>query len=105
MNRILLNVHNAEDVFPTASESYAIAKKADEQKIHPKCLEELEHVINIIQEKREDAEFEADILMNLRQDTLAFMVSKGYIVSKIVKDSITSGSMVLGYNISWKING
>ena len=97
---ILLNQWNANDLFPTAEESLSTSKKALQGQIHPKTSEELILVLKDIEEASSECQF----LGELREETINFLINKHYMVSKITRDTLSNGNMVLGYKISWANN-
>ena len=101
---ILLNQWNANDLFPTAEESLNISKKALQGQIHPKTLEELIIILKDIEESSSKADMECMVSGELREETIKFLISKHYMVSKITRDTLSNGNMVLGYKISWANN-
>lgn len=101
---ILLNQWNANDLFPTAEESLNTSKKSLQGQIHPKTAEELVIVLKSIEEASSKADVECQVLGELREETIKFLICKHYMVSKIIKDTLSNGNMVLGYKISWAKN-
>ena len=101
---ILLNQWNAYDLFPTAEESLSASKKALQGQIHPKTLEELIIILKDIEESSSKADMECMVSGELREETIKFLISKHYMVSKITRDTLSNGNMVLGYKISWANN-
>ena len=101
---ILLNQWNANDIFPTAEESLNTSKKALQGQIHPKTLEELIIILKDIEESSSKADMECMVSGELREETIKFLISKHYMVSKITRDTLSNGNMVLGYKISWANN-
>ena len=101
---ILLNQWNANDLFPTAKESLSTSKKALQGQIHPKTSEELILVLKDIEEASSKADVECQFLGELREETINFLINKHYMVSKITRDTLSNGNMVLGYKISWANN-
>ena len=101
---ILLNQWNANDIFPTAEESLNTSKKALQGQIHPKTLEELIIILKNIEESSSKADMECMVSGELREETIKFLISKHYMVSKITRDTLSNGNMVLGYKISWTNN-
>ena len=101
---ILLNQWNANDIFPTAEESLNTSKKALQGQIHPKTLEELIIILKDIEESSSKADMECMVSGELREETIKFLISKHYMVSKITRDILSNGNMVLGYKISWANN-
>lgn len=98
---ILLNQWNANDIFPTAEESLNTSKKALQGQIHPKTLEELIIILKDIEESSSKADMECMVSGGLREETIKFLISKHYMVSKITRDTLSNGNMVIGYKISW----
>ena len=98
---ILLNQWNANDIFPTAEESLNTSKKALQGQIHPKTLEELIIILKNIEESSSKADMECMVSGELREETIKFLISKHYMVSKITRDTLSNGNMVIGYKISW----
>ena len=101
---ILLNQWNANDIFPTAEESLNTSKKALQGQIHPKTLEELIIILKDIEESSSKADMECMVSRELREETIKFLISKHYMVSKITRDTLSNGNMVIGYKISWTKN-
>ena len=101
---ILLNQWNANNLFPTAEESLNTSKKALQGQIHPKTLEELIIILKDIEESSSKADMECMVSGELREETIKFLISKHYMVSKITRDTLSNGNMVLGYKISWANN-
>ena len=101
---ILLNQWNANDIFPTAEESLNTSKKALQGQIHPKTLEELIIILKNIEESSSKADMECMVSGELREETIKFLISKHYMVSKITRDTLSNGNMVIGYKISWTKN-
>ena len=101
---ILLNQWNANDLFPTAEESLNTSKKALQGQIHPKTLEELIIILKNIEESSSKADMECMVSGELREETIKFLISKHYMVSKITRDTLSNGNMVIGYKISWTKN-
>ena len=101
---ILLNQWNANDLFQTAEESLSASKKALQGQIHPKTLEELIIILKDIEESSSKADMECMVSGELREETIKFLISKHYMVSKITRDTLSNGNMVLGYKISWANN-
>ena len=101
---ILLNQWNANDLFPTAEESLSASKKTLQGQIHPKTLEELIIILKDIEESSSKADMECMVSGELREETIEFLISKHYMVSKITRDTLSNGNMVLGYKISWANN-
>ena len=101
---ILLNQWNANDIFPTAEESLNTSKKALQGQIHPKTLEELIIILKDIEESSSKADMECTVSGELREETIKFLISKHYMVSKITRDTLSNGNMVIGYKISWTKN-
>lgn len=101
---ILLNQWNANDIFPTAEESLNTSKKALQGQIHPKTLEELIIILKDIEESSSKADMECMVSGELREETIKFLISKHYMVSKITRDTLSNGNMVIGYKISWTKN-
>lgn len=101
---ILLNQWNANDLFPTAEESLNTSKKALQGQIHPKTLEELIIILKDIEESSSKADMECMVSGELREETIKFLISKHYMVSKITRDTLSNGNMVIGYKISWTKN-
>ena len=101
---ILLNQWNANDLFPTAEESLSASKKALQGQIHPKTLEELIIILKDIEESSSKADMECMVSRELREETIKFLISKHYMVSKITRDTLSNGNMVIGYKISWTKN-
>ena len=101
---ILLNQWNANDLFPTAEESLNTSKKALQGQIHPKTLEELIIILKNIEESSSKADMECIVSGELREETIKFLISKHYMVSKITRDTLSNGNMVIGYKISWTKN-
>lgn len=101
---ILLNQWNANDIFPTAEESLNTSKKALQGQIHPKTLEELITVLKDIEDASSKADMECQVSGELREETIKFLISKHYMVSKITRDTLSNGTMVIGYKISWTKN-
>ena len=101
---ILLNQWNANDIFPTAEESLNTSKKALQGQILPKTLEELIIILKDIEESSSKADMECMVSGELREETIKFLISKHYMVSKITRDTLSNGNMVIGYKISWTKN-
>ena len=101
---ILLNQWNANNLFPTAEESLNTSKKALQGQIHPKTAEELILVLKAIEEASSKADVECQFLGELREETIHFLIKKHYMVSKITRDTLSNGNMILGYKISWANN-
>ena len=101
---ILLNQWNANDIFPTAEESLNTSKKALQGQIHPKTLEELIIILKNIEESSSKADMECMVSGELREETIKFLICKHCMVSKITRDTLSNGNMVIGYKISWTKN-